>query len=201
MGREVFVSYKYSDAVDTRDEIRRKLGRDGHYYNGERGYTALGVADATIKEYLKDMIFGTSVTVVVISPNVRFSNWVDWEIRYSLREQTRNGRTSLRNGIVCVVQSKKDWWGNENCDWAKDYNGKYKKEIFPQAIIDNLQTTFPSNNGFYLKALYGTNMLEKDYCVLVSESSFKADPSRYIELAYQRAHDSSYKTVVNKSAS
>ena len=25
MGREVFVSYKYSDAVDTREEIRKKL--------------------------------------------------------------------------------------------------------------------------------------------------------------------------------
>ena len=199
MGREVFVSYKYSDAVDTREEIRKKLGKDGHFYNGEKGFVALEKADSTIKEYLKEMIFSTSVTVVVISPQVRFSKWVDWEIRYSLREQSRDGRTSHRNGIVCVVQCEKDWYGNENCSWAKDYTGNYKKDIFPQAIIDNLQTTFPSPDAAYASRIFGTNLCEKDYCVVISETSFKSNPSYYIEQAYNRAHDESYKTIVNKT--
>ena len=136
---------------------------------------------------------------MVISPQVRFSNWVDWEIRYSLREQNREGRTSHRNGIVCVIQCEKDWYGNENCSWAKDSSGKYKKDIFPQAIIDNLQTTFPTVEAIYASRLFGTNLSEKDYCVIVSESVFKSNPSYYIEQAYNRAHDDSYKTVVNQT--
>lgn len=198
MGHEVFVSYKFSDAVDTREEIRKKLGKEGHFYNGEKGFVALEKADSTIKEYLKNMIFSTSVTVVVISPQVKMSNWVDWEIRYSLRQQSRNGITSHRNGIVCVIQCVKDYFGNENCSWAKDYYGNYRKDIFPQAIIDNLQTTFPTEQAAYASRIFGMNLYEKDYCVVISETLFKSNPSTYIEQAYNRAHDNSYKTVVNK---
>ena len=160
---------------------------------------ALNKADSTIKEYLKDMIFDTSVTIVVISPEVIYSDWVDWEIRYSLRQPSRFDSTSFRNGIVCVIQSQKDWLGNENCQWALDHNGKYRKNIFPQAIIDNMQMYF--NEQAYINSLFGfkTNC-RKDYCVLVSESAFKRDPSRYIEQAYERAHDSSYEIVVNRQA-
>ncbi len=197
MGHRVFVSYKYSDAVNTREEIRKKLGDEGQYYNGEKGFVALNNADSTIKEYLKEMIFGTSVTVVIISPQVVFSEWVDWEIRYSLRQQSRFDSTSFRNGIVCVIQSQKDWAGNENCQWALDSNGKYKRNIFPQAILDNMQTYF--NENAYLNALFGLKTdCAKDYCVLVSEASFKKDPTKYIEEAYRRAHDGSYEVVVNK---
>lgn len=196
MGHNVFVSYKFSDAVDTRDEIRRKLGNEGHYYNGERGYTPLYLATDSIKRYLKDMIFGTSVTVAVISPQVKESDWVDWEIRYSLRQETRSGRTSNRNGIVCVIQTVKDWYGNENCNWAKDYNGKYRREIFPQAIIDNLQQSYHSG----WSSAYGYSLLNKDYCVVVSETEFKRDPGKYIDEAFRRAYDGSYEIVVNKQA-
>lgn len=197
MGHEVFVSYKYKDAVDTREEIRKKLGKEGHYYNGEKGFVALEKADATIKNYLKDLIFGTSVTVVVISPMVKYSDWVDWEIRYSLRQPSRDGTRSFRNGIVCVVQNCRDCYGNENTNWAKDYNGKYRKDIFPQAIIDNLQQTFSNSSSYY--SLFGAvDRNVKDYCVVVSESTFKSDPTSYIEEAYSRAHDSDYEVVVNK---
>ena len=198
MGREVFVSYKYSDAANTRDKLRLKLGKEGHFYNGEKGYSPLNLANSTIKEYLKDMIFNTSVTVVVISPNVKYSDWVDWEIRYSLREQKRQGITSHRNGIVCVVQNNRDPYGNLNTNWARDFNGKYRENIFPKVVIENLQETFPDVFEMYVNRAYGIpNKIKKDYCVLVSESYFNLDPSFYIEEAYRRAHDSIYETVVN----
>ena len=199
MGREVFVSYKYSDALSTREEIRRKLGKEGHYYNGEKGFVALEKANTTIKEYLKEMIFRTSVTIVIISPNVKFSNWVDWEIRYSLRQPSRDGTKSFRNGIVCVIQNQKDWMGYENTNWAKDYNGRYRKDIFPTAIIDNLQTTFPNEYDKYMAIITGNKPITKrDYCIVVGESTFKSNPSTYIEKAFEIAHSSQYEVIVNK---
>ena len=199
MGREVFVSYKYSDAVDTREEIRKKLGNEGHYYNGEKGFVALQNADSTIKEYLKRMIFGTSVTIVIISPQVIYSDWVDWEIRYSLRQPSRDGRTSYRSGIVCVIQDCKDMWGNYNTSWALDRGREYKKQVFPKAIVENLQTTFPSIESIIKNSMLGDRIMP-DYCVIVSESVFKSNPSKYIEEAYNRAHNDEYKVVVNRSA-
>lgn len=195
MGRNVFVSYKFSDAFTTREKIRNKLGNEGHSYNGERGFVALEKADSTIKEYLKEMIFRTSVTVVVISPMVKYSNWVDWEIRYSLRQPSRDGTTSLRNGIVCVIKNQKDVYGYENVKWAQNSSGDYRRDIFPEAIVDNLAFTFPN----YRDYLYGSATNKKDYCVVVSESTFMSDPSKYIEEAYRRAHDSSYQITVNKT--
>lgn len=35
---------------------------------------------ATIRKKLADMIFSTSVTIVIISPHMKESNWIDWEI-------------------------------------------------------------------------------------------------------------------------
>ena len=197
MGHHVFVSYKYSDAVMTRERIRLILGKEGHIYNGEKGFVALQNADSTIKEYLKEMIFGTTVTLVVISPQVKYSSWVDWEIRYSLRQLSRDGEKSYRNGILCVIQNNTDWFGHNNCNWARDRAGSLRKDIFPEAIIENLQTTFPSCNP-YMWYSNSTIISEKDYCVIVGESAFLSNPSLYIETAYNRAKDTSYRIVVNK---
>lgn len=202
MGHKVFVSYKFSDAVQTREKIRGILGDSGHYYNGEKGFKALQNADSTIKEYLKDMIFGTSVTIVVISPEVRNSDWVDWEIRYSLRQSSRNGITSHRNGILCVVQERYYWAGYSARHWARDSYGNYRKDIFPDAIIDNLQATFskdPLSTDPFTRLIYQRLYNDKkDYCIIVDEASFVKNPSVYIEKAYNRAQDNSYETVVNR---
>ena len=203
MSHQVFVSYKYSDAWKTRDSIMRSVLADGHYYNGERGYNKLELADNSIKEYLKDMIFNTSVTVVVISPNVNQSNWVEWEIEYSLRLATRNYRQSKRNGIVCVIQGVEEprfvngeFRYVKTSNWAYDIvNGKRKLKsyILPPVIKANMQDTF--GVGTYLGSYFGyldsdeSNLTYDDYCVVVAESTFLSNPGKYIEEAYNRAQN------------
>ena len=111
MSHKTFISYKYSDIVEgktnnLRDRIISAMGEDARFYNGERidSPDMTGLKAETIKSNLKDMIFNTSVTIVILSPNMLDSKWVPWEIEYSLSCYTRDGRQSKQNGIVAVIQ-------------------------------------------------------------------------------------------------
>ena len=154
-----------------------KLGNQGQVFKGEKSFNDLSsYAASTIKDYLSDMIYDSSVLLVVISPAVAQSSWVDWEIGYALRNSTRAGRTSKRNGIICVVQ-KGSYTGNSS--WAFDYNCNVNIIFLPTKIVRNMQATYGPID-YYSKA-------NPDYCIIVSESTFMANPEKYIEVAYERS--------------
>lgn len=202
MGHKVFVSYKFSEAADTRDKIMRALEGNGAYYKGEVGYKALDIADNTMKQYLGSMIFDSTVTVVIISPNVTQSKWVDWEIKYSLENHTRRDRSSGRNGIVCVIQKQPDYSSpkagyyngyNENSNWAynKFSSGKdLKRGVLPNLIWRNMKDSFQDSTTYrgFLRS-DESNTDRKDYCIVVAESTFLLNPAKYIDEAYNRAYD------------
>lgn len=123
------------------------------------------------------MIYDSSVLLVIISPNVSTSEWVDWEIGYALRNATRNGRTSKRNGILCVVQ--KDRYNSVS--WAYDYNGNVYSFYMPRRIRLNMESTYGSQSVIRSR--------KPDYCIVVSEKNFMINPEKYIEEAYKRSLD------------
>lgn len=128
MGRKVFVSYKYADTSvapvlnsyhgyntttvrDYVDIIENRMGNTNcAYYKGERNNQDLSyLSESMIWERLKDKIYDSSVTIVLISPNMREiyrydkNQWIPWEISYSLRNQSRNGRISYSNALLFVI--------------------------------------------------------------------------------------------------
>lgn len=128
MGRKIFVSYKYADSDvykliennkctvrDYVDKIEEKLGESDNIYKGESDGEDLSTLDEnTIWEKLKDKIYDSSLTIVLISPNMKETwkvdreQWIPWEISYSLKEVSRKNKngdpvTSKTNAMIAVV--------------------------------------------------------------------------------------------------
>ena len=102
MAHKTFISYKYSEAQELRDAIIKAMGEDASYYQGETSDSPdlTDTSTENIKKHLRDMMFDTSVTIVIISPHMKESKWIDWEIEYCLKKNPRKNRTSQRNGVV-----------------------------------------------------------------------------------------------------
>lgn len=128
MGKKIFVSYKYADQdvaplpghywTTVRsyvDELENYFDRTDHIYKGESDDEDLSwLSEDAIWEKLKDRIYDSSVTIVMISPNMREPNkrdrsqWIPWEVSFSLKETTRNDKTSHTNAMLAIVLPDKN---------------------------------------------------------------------------------------------
>lgn len=189
MAHKTFISYKYSEAQGLRDRIIKALGEDASYYQGETSDSPdlTDYKTETIREHLKDMIFGTTVTIVIISPHMTESEWIDWEIEYSLREYSRNGKKSKSNGIVgvvmkvnggygwlCSTTTHEDGHASTNNDTSKMY----------KIINDNRFNENPQVYSCY--KCKTVDRLSGSYISLITEEEFLDDPNFFIENAYQK---------------
>ena len=203
MARKTFISYKYSDAKDVRDRIINSLGDDAQFYQGETSESP-DMSDLTTKRIVKrlsDMIFSTSVTIVVVSPEMLDSKWIPWEIEYSLSCYSRDGIQSHQNGIVAVIKKI-----NGSYDWIErvkyDYEMKmevvsYDKTKIPQIISENMFNSRPKklackncfkNNPFSQCAECNTyEPMFGSYITMVREDDFLQNHQIYIENAYEKS--------------
>ena len=192
MAHKTFISYKYSEARNLRNSIIDALGDDAIYYQGETS-SSPDLSDTStenIKKNLTDMMYDTSVTIVIISPNMKNSNWIDWEIEYSLKNITRKGRTSHTNGVVGVIMKF-----NGGYSWLKttSTNGdgctsSSYDESKVYSIINN--NRFNQNPKKYSCDTCKTvNALTGSYIAYVEEETFLSDPQKYIDNAYDKSEN------------
>ena len=192
MSHKTFISYKYSEARNLRNSIIDALGDDAIYYQGETSISPdlSDTSTENIKRNLTDMMYDTSVTIVIISPNMKNSNWIDWEIEYSLKNITRKGRTSHTNGVVGVIMKF-----NGGYSWLKttSTNGdgctsSSYDESKVYSIINN--NRFNQNPKKYSCDTCKTvNALTGSYIAYVEEETFLSDPQKYIDNAYDKSEN------------
>ncbi|MCX6216626.1 TIR domain-containing protein [Spirosoma sp.] len=215
MGRKVFVTYKYSDTkvqdlniyedsilygrqrVQTKarhyvNELANILDKEDHIYKGEEdGQSLAAFSDEYISSTLRDKIYDSSITIVLISKGMKDiwkmekDQWMPWEISYSLRAYTRNGRTSLSNGIVAVVLpdefgSYGYYLNTDNVCNCTNYNTQFLFQILRDNMF-NLKApdTYLCSNG---SIIYRGDF---SYITSVKWEEFKVKPNIYLDKAIE----------------
>lgn len=123
MGKKIFISYKYADdsvyqlhqcgtttARDYVDELEKCLTRLDHICKCEHDGEDLSQLDEeSIWDKLRDRIYDSTVTIVLISPNMKEpgkqerEQWIPWEISYSLKEANRADNISHSNALLAII--------------------------------------------------------------------------------------------------
>ena len=208
MGKGIFISYKYRDKTvlgqrnavrDYVDELQGLLDKGDYEDKGEPNNLDLSqLSNTEIHKELAQRMFYSSVTIVLISPNMKEPHkrerdqWVPWEISYSLQTRHRKGGISKPNAMIAVV--------------LPDSNDSYRYYIEPEGNacpdcdILNFRTDklFPilDKNMFNIKEPEYTDCPNhKPETIFIGESSyidsvkwndFKANINHYIDKAIER---------------
>lgn len=192
MAHKTFISYKWSESQDLRDRIIDAMGDDATYYKGETSNSPdlTDTSTENIKRVLRDMMYDTSVTIVILSPNMKESRWIDWELEYCLKLNTRKGRTSRRNGIVAVIKKvdgSYSWFKYqvEKPDGCK-VNNYYTSKVYDIINNNRFNQDPPQYNCPTCKCY---DALTGSYISFVEEDDFLADIDKYIDNAYDKSEN------------
>lgn len=219
MGRKIFISYKYADnnvenitgnpglwynctVRDYVDVIEDTLkDKTDHIYKGESdGEDLSQLEDSTIWEKLKNRIYDSTLTIIMISKGMREKykaekhQWIPQEISYSLKEVSRKDKNgnpviSKTNAILAVI--------------LPDKSGSYSYFTYTQNCCSIGCTTFQSNSNLIFSIMSGNMFNQKNpdanscdvgqtiyhgdcsYMYCVKWSDFVSDMESYIDKAYE----------------
>lgn len=192
MAHKTFISYKYSESTDLRDKIIKALGDDASYYNGETKDSPdrSEQAEGTIERALTDMMYDTTVTIVILSPHMKESKWIDWEIEYCLKNIKRKDRVSHKNGLVGVIKKVDGGY-----DWLKKQRTKddgctvnYYEDSYLYDIIKKVRYN-QEPKVYSCKTCKCVNSLTGSYMAFIEEDDFLEDPQKYIDNAFDKSEN------------
>lgn len=190
MGIKAFISYRYRDSQDLRDYTIRLLGEDAVYYRGELRSSPYQTdyKTAQIRERLADMIYDTPVMVVIVSPNMLQSQWMELEVELALGNYYSERSAECVRGVVCVVKKEEvynrygsySYYTYDAYAWAKE-NGTWASSKLFDAINRNRNNRVIPKDG-----------LSPHYIDIVTEDDFIKQPTKYITEAYVKSKNLEY---------
>ena len=178
------------------DKIQSKLGNTDHINKGEKDGEDLSMlSDETIWSKLKNKIYDSSITIVLISPNMKEygkaerDQWIPWEISYSLKEMSRITQsgmpmTSHSNAILAVVLPDRfgsySYYRKENLFYILRKNMNNRKRVS--------YASYGTYGGNWYNSAYSVSSAnDESYIETIQWNSFISNMDYYIEKASKRA--------------
>jgi len=203
MGKKIFITYKYADSNvraltgirfttvrDYVDILQTKIDRSDHINKGENdGEDMSSLADSTIASSLGDKIFDSTVTIVFISKGMKETTpekdqWIPWEISYSLREQSREGKNSKTNALLGIVLPD----SNGLYEWYYQYNQECNSTThFTDQLFTILKENMFNKKNQTTRECNGTTIHEGEFSYIktVKWDDFIEKINHYIEKALE----------------
>lgn len=190
---------KFIEPTKVRDyvtELQKLIGEE-HVNKGEKDGEDWGdVHNETIRGKLSDKIFDSTVTIVLISPNMKESvlteenQWIPWEISYSLKNKSRedqsgNDQNSSMNAVLAVVlpdkQGSYEYYIKENICLYCNCRTLKTNTLF-KILSDNMfninRPSFSDCKHHNENTIY---IGESSYILSVKWSDFIQNVNRYID--------------------
>lgn len=224
MGRKIFISYKYADRSvynithsylgstvrDYVNKIEESIDESDHIFKAEQDNEDLSyLSENSIWEKLKNRIYDSSLTIVMISKNMKDflkeekDQWIPREISYSLKAISRVNKlgqsiTSKENAILAVVipdeNNSYDYYLEDKTCCTTGCRS-YKNWFLFKILSDNMfnkkvpKKSQCNNNDI---VYYGNS----SYIYVAKWDDFTKNMNKYIDKAYEiRNNIEDYKIV------
>lgn len=190
MATNVFVSFRFKDGVDLKEELIELFDSSTEVINRSEDEDRSEMTEETIRKYLYDKLKNTSVTIIILTPeaiNYRkdwFGEYDDWlydELRYSLEDRDKN-RTN--GAIALYTDESRDLLMKSNthsCNVCNEETSCTTILQFENLVRKNMMNIKSEYKAESCEDLYNS---EKDsYISLVHFDDFKKDYNKYINVA------------------
>ena len=192
MGTNIFISFRFSDGKELKDELIKLFDSSTEVMNRSEDVDRSEMSEGTIREYLYEKLRYTSVTIVLLTPEAveykkKFGEYDDWlydEVRYSLEDRTDN-RT---NGIIALYTDDSESLIVENsthiCSECNETKNCRRLLNFNNLVRKNMLNVKDAYKENKCDTLYNDN--EDSYISLVHFETFKKDYENYINSAKEK---------------
>ena len=197
MSHKCFISFKKEDKY-YRNEILKKLGQEDVPVKFLDRWIDSEDADYILQEIRDEYLADTTVTLYLIGNHSMEDDGVDDQgrdnnffIKRELQASLFNGEGNTRSGIVGIVlpdMVDKVFVGDHVCAVC---GGSHST-----LIVDDRTVVREFSANYFIKPKPGCCWRGEDrYCVLAAYDKFMANPSKYVDLAYEKRYSNISKKI------
>ena len=193
MGYNIFISFRYSDGKQYKEELEQLFSLDAEIYNRSESEDRSMMSEKTIRDYLYKKLKSTSVTIFIVTPESlkhkkdcwnQIDDWTYDELRYSLENRAGNRSNAMIAVYVPEVKNQLISVTNHICpickaestvDFIQDVENLFRKNMM------NIKAPYKHNN---CDGIYDSNY--DSYCSLIALDDFKKNYEKYISIALEK---------------